>query len=213
MYIPHESKLNFDMKIFIIIAVVLFLVFVIFQVYTTMGTNKTESQKYEVIRTGENFEIRFYRGAVMAKITSTANSYETLGSSGFRQLAGYIFGGNESSQQIAMTTPVYMDINDSLSSMSFVMPSSYNENNLPKPNDSKVSIVRTNDEYIAAIQFGGFASDKEIEKQTNKLRSALDKNSIVYFGNFKFLGYNPPFQLFGRRNEVIVSVVIDKDPK
>lgn len=194
------------MKIFLIVIIVFVVLFSIFQTYTSMATNKTESQKYDVIQSGEDFEIRFYKGAVIAKISSSAKTYKSLGNSGFRVLANYIFGGNERSEQIAMTTPVHMDINDSVSSMSFVMPSSFDENNLPKPNDSNVLITRTNDEYIAAIQFGGFASDEEIEKQKEKLTKALNLNKIAFYGNFRFLGYNPPFQLFGRRNEVIINV-------
>jgi len=63
-----------------------------------------------------------------------------LSGSGFRKLAGYIFGGNETATQIAMTAPVHMDINDTLLTMSFVMPISFNKVNLQKPNDSGVSI-------------------------------------------------------------------------
>jgi len=34
----------------------------------------------------------------------------------------------------------------------------------------------------------------------------LQASKISYHGHFRFLGYNPPFQLFGRKNEIIVSV-------
>lgn len=56
-----------------------------------------------------------------------------------------------------MTSPVHMDINDSASTMSFVMPAEFQKNNLPQPNNSGVKIVTTADEYVAAIKFGGFA--------------------------------------------------------
>jgi hypothetical protein len=121
-------------------------------------------------------------------------------------LAGYIFGGNDAKKQIAMTSPVHMDINDSISSMSFVMPAAYNADNLPKPNDATVSINKTADEYVAAIKFSGFASDEDIKNQTERLKNALKAASITYYGNFRYLGYNPPYQLVGRRNEVIINV-------
>jgi len=47
-----------------------------------------------------------------------------------------------------MTSPVQMDINDSVSTMSFVMPSAYKRENLPKPNDPGVQIKNTPDEYV-----------------------------------------------------------------
>ena len=142
----------------------------------------------------------------MATITSSAKSYKDLGNSGFRQLASYIFGGNSSNTKIAMTAPVHMDINDSASTMSFVMPPEYNKDNLPQPNNSNVKIDHTADEYVAAIQFGGFASNEKIAKYKGLLEVALKKSNLSYYGHFRFLGYNPPFQLFGRRNEIIVSV-------
>jgi hypothetical protein len=90
--------------------------------------------------------------------------------------------------------------------MSFVMPAKYNKDNLPQPNNADVTIMTAPDEYVAAITFGGFASQEAIMKQTGILENALKENNISYFGHFRYLGYNPPYQLFGRRNEVIVSV-------
>jgi hypothetical protein len=194
------------MKTFLIILSSVAVLFIIFQAYTTMSTNKSEEQPYKVIKTEKDFEIRFYPSVTMATITSSAKSYKELGSSGFRKLAGYIFGGNDAKKQIAMTSPVHMDINDSISSMSFVMPSAYNADNLPKPNDATVNINKTADEYVAAIKFSGFASDEDIKNQTERLKSALKAASINYYGNFRYLGYNPPYQLVGRRNEVIINV-------
>jgi len=105
-----------------------------------------------------------------------------------------------------MTAPVHMDINDSASTMSFVMPYAYHIDNLPKPNDSGVKFETTKDEYVAAIQFGGFATNDNIKEHTEILREALNNHQLSYYGNFRFLGYNPPYQLFSRRNEIIVSV-------
>ncbi|MEO6902419.1 MAG: heme-binding protein [Bacteroidia bacterium] len=167
---------------------------------------KTETQPYRVIKTEKEFEIRLYPSATMASISMNAKTYKELSSSGFRKLASFIFGGNQDNKNIAMTSPVHMDINDQLSSMSFVMPSSYNKDNLPKPNDSSITIETTTEEYAATIQFGGYANDKEIKKYATKLESALIANGIEYDGHFRFLGYDPPYKFWGRKNEVIVSV-------
>ncbi len=177
-----------------------------FQIYTTMSTAQTATQAYKVIRTEKDFEIRFYPVVTMATITSSATTYKDLGSSGFRKLAGYIFGGNSSKQKIAMTAPVHMDINDSASSMSFVMPAEYYKDNLPIPNDSGVEIKNSTEEFVAAIRFGGFASGERIKKYEEKLSELLKKYKLIHYGNFRFLGYNPPYQLFGRRNEIIVTI-------
>lgn len=194
------------MKTFIIVVSVIFLIVFAFQSYIMASINKTEEQNYRVVQKDQNFEIRFYPSATLATIKSDAKTYKELSSPGFRKLAGYIFGGNEDKTQISMTSPVQMDINDSVSTMSFVMPSNYNKANLPKPNNPDVILKETQDEYVAAIQFGGFASDKELKFYSEKLQYILKEKGIKTYGNTKFLGYNPPFQLVGRRNEIIISI-------
>ncbi len=184
--------------------------FLIFQTYVVMSTNKSESQKYKVVHSESDFEIRFYPSVVMATITSTVKTYKELGNSGFKKLANYIFGGNVEKTQIAMTTPVHMDVTDSLSSMSFVMPANYTKENVPLPNDPSVTIDRTSDEYVAAIKFAGFASEKDVKFYTEKLKKALIEKGVSYYGHFRFLGYNPPYQLVGRKNEIIISVNWDE---
>ncbi len=179
---------------------------VISQVYFIFSNEKTETQPYTVLRTEQGFEIRHYPSVTMATITSSAKTYSQLGNTDFRKLAGFIFGGNENNESIAMTSPVHMDVQESTATMSFVMPADYNPGNLPRPKDADVKIVSQPEEYVAALTFGGFASDRGIEKYADQLAVALQAAGIAYNGHFRFLGYNPPFQLFGRRNEIIVSV-------
>ncbi|WP_255066541.1 heme-binding protein [Lacihabitans sp. LS3-19] len=175
-----------------------------------MFPKDSRTQAYDVVKKSKDFEIRYYPSVTMATINSSAKTYKELGNSGFRKLAGYIFGGNVGKVQIAMTSPVHMDINDLSSSMSFVMPMNFNKSNLPKPNNQEVNISTTTEEYVAAIQFNGYASDKDIKLYTEKLENSLKAASISYYGHFRFLGYNAPYQFFGRRNEIIVSVNWDK---
>lgn len=201
------SKLKqINMKTIIIVVVIAIIIVVIFQSFTLMSANKTEEQKYTVILKEKDFEIRFYPSATVATIKSNAKTYKELSGPGFRKLAGYIFGGNETNTSISMTSPVHMDITDSGSSMSFVMPSAYNEENLPKPNDPNVIIQKTPDEYVAVIRFGGFASDKDLIYYSGKLHDILREKGITPTGHARFLGYNPPYQLVDRRNEIIIPV-------
>lgn len=194
------------MKLFLIIASISLVLIVLFQSFTIMSSNKTEEQKYTVILKEDDFEVRFYPSTTIAKINSNAKTYKELSGPGFRKLAGYIFGGNDENKNISMTSPVHMNINDSISSMSFVMPSTYSQENLPKPNDKNIIIEKTPDEYAAVLQFGGFASDDDLKLYSEKLLKILSEKGIVAYGNARYLGYNPPYQLLKRRNEIIISV-------
>jgi hypothetical protein len=59
---------------------------------------------------------------------------------------------------------------------------------------------------VAAIRFNGWANDKKIEAYKQKLKSALDAEGIAYTDPFYFLGYNAPYEVFNRKNEVIVEL-------
>jgi hypothetical protein len=165
-----------------------------------------EKQKYRLVASEKEYEIRHYPSATLATVYSSANSYRQMSTPGFRTLAGFIFGGNESNTKIAMTSPVHMDINDSLSTMSFVMPSKYQKQSLPSPTDSRVKLEKSPEEYVAVLKFGGYANDEKITRYSEKLKTALEKQGVSYSGNFRYLGYNPPYQFIGRKNEIIVSV-------
>ena len=194
------------MKNMIITLIVVSVILIAFQSFMVISTNRTEKQAYKVIKKEDEFEIRYYPPATFATIQSSAKNYRELSGNGFRKIAGYIFGNNESSSKIAMTTPVHMDINDEGSSMSFVMPSAYDINNLPRPNDANVKLHQTPGEYVAAIAFGGFANDASIKRYATELEKSLEKKGIKSIGHFRYLGYNPPYQLIGRKNEIIVTV-------
>ncbi len=193
------------MKKFILVVLALVAIVAIIQVWIMISSKKTESQSYTVVKKYPGFEIRNYPATTMATMTTPAKTYKQL-TNGFGKLAAYIFKGNATNTSISMTSPVHMDINDSMSSMSFVMPGKYNLQNLPKPTDGDIKLQTVPPEKIAAIRFGGFASQSKLEHYATELKNELEANGIEYFGNFRYLGYNAPFELLGRRNEVIVSV-------
>lgn len=66
--------------------------------------------------------------------------------------------------------------------------------------------METPEKWVAAISFGGWASDSQIEKYKKKLCEALTKQGIQHNNKFMFLSYNPPFEVFGRKNEIIVEL-------
>jgi hypothetical protein len=177
-----------------------------------MPFNKTEQQKYRLVKEYDHFQIRFYPSATVATINSNAKTYRELASPGFRKLAGYIFGGNDANKNISMTAPVHMDINDSVSKMSFVMPSVYAKENLPQPNDPSVIIKNTPDEYLAVIKFGGYASDKKLKLYSEKLQNFLKEKNIIAIGNYIYFGYNPPYQFINRKNEIAVAIEWKESP-
>jgi hypothetical protein len=167
---------------------------------------KTEEQPYKVVLKKEKFEIRYYPEAVFATVRSSGDGYRSGSSNQFRRLAGFIFGGNSESRQIPMTAPVYMEKTESGNTMHFVMPKAYSLETLPRPLDSGIEIAKSKPGHYAAYVFGGFANEEKILKAEAELRELLRQNGIKTTGNFKYLGYNAPYEVFNRRNEVVVAI-------
>lgn len=173
-------------------------------IHTLMA--KTPQQPYEVLAVKGNLELRYYPEAVMATVKNRDTTYKSSSNNNFRVLANYIFGGNSNNEKIAMTAPVHMAFEKESSSMSFVMPEGYNLQNLPQPSGSSVQLHKANEEYVAVVRFGGFASDKKIKQKQEELKTLLLIEGIEHDNQFRFLGYNAPWDLINRRNEVIVGI-------
>ena len=168
-----------------------------------------ETPKYKVIKTYDEVEVRLYPKMVVAKTNLADKSFDNQGSNGFRTIAGYIFGGNEKNEKIAMTAPVVMNLGDS-ASMYFVMPKSYDKSELPTPNSKNVQIVEVAEKTLAVISYGGFSSDEKIEKHRKQLEQILQKNKLQTKGAYLYMGYNAPWDIINRKNEVAIEVVVDK---
>ena len=166
---------------------------------------QTEKQQYSLLHKNGAFEIRRYEPAVMASV-EMPGTYSNMSSTGFRELAGYIFGGNQEKKKIAMTAPVHVAMSDSTSTMSFVMPSVYEIDDLPVPLSEDIRLHETGMAITASISFGGYANDKKIEQKTEELRHLLRSRGIHYKDDFRFLGYNPPYRIINRQNEIVVTL-------
>lgn len=167
----------------------------------------TEKQKYTVLKSEGPFEIRFYPESILASV-KMEGSYSSMSGQGFRVLAGYIFGGNEEGEKIAMTAPVRMTTKEEVNTMSFVMPSEYEMEELPKPSSRYVDLHKTQEVHTASLRFGGYANDAKITDMIQQLQQLLDEKGIQTTGPFEYLGYNAPYQFAGRRNEVLVPIDI-----
>lgn len=164
-----------------------------------------ETPKYKVIKTYDEVEVRLYPKMVVAKTNLADKSFDNQGNNGFRTIAGYIFGGNEKNEKIAMTAPVVMNMGDS-ASMYFVMPKSYDKSELPTPNSKNVQIVEVAEKTLAVISYGGFSSDEKIEKHRKQLEEILQKNKLQTKGAYLYMGYNAPWDIINRKNEVAIEV-------
>jgi hypothetical protein len=167
--------------------------------------SQLETYPYTLIKKYDRFEIREYEASLFTSVQLPTASYRQASQKGFSILAGYIFGGNERKEKIAMTTPVAMSLEEEMRIM-FLVPKKYEKASLPQPLESQIEFHEEPARTVAAIRFGGWASDQKIEQYKKRLITALEVEGIAYTNRFYFLGYNPPYRIFNRRNEVIVEL-------
>jgi effector-binding domain-containing protein len=162
-----------------------------------------EEVNYEVVKKNEIYEIRKYSDRLVVE-TEISNQ-----GSSFRKLFNYISGNNENNEEIKMTTPVTQVEKKGSMIMQFYLPSRFNKDNIPRPSNSDVKILKIKGGYYAAIIYSGRTSDKNFIKHKNILEKELIKNNMSILSPPIKATYNSPFTLpLLRRNEVIFEIDI-----
>ncbi len=193
------------MKILLILLGLVVLVFVAVQVFSRNSQKDIETYKYEVIKTYDGFEVRQYEAALFTSVELSSSGYREGSGKAFSVLGGYIFGANETEETIAMTAPVSMTMDDNMTMM-FLVPSEYTIDDLPTPKDGNIEFKQVPARKMAAITFGGWADDDKIEHYRQELVRLLDDAGISLSGQYHFYGYNAPYEVFNRKNEVVIEL-------
>lgn len=191
--------------ILIILASIAILFFIAQIIYYYSVQSGIETYPYTIVKSYDDIEIRDYEASLFTSVKLSSNDYKKASSEGFSILAGYIFGDNKKNEKIAMTSPVAMTLEDS-TTMLFMVPRQLKKEELPTPNVKHIEFKEVPAKTMAAITFGGWANSKKIERYKLKLIAALKAKNISHTNRFYFFGYNAPFEMINRKNEVIVEL-------
>ena len=179
-----------------------------------------ETPRYKVITAENNIEVRKYAPMIVAEVQMNGGRKDAIGD-GFRLLADYIFGNNIAQKDIAMTAPVQQQESAKIAmtapvqqqstgddwQISFVMPSEYTMETLPKPVNERVKIKEIPAKTFAVITFSGTNSDKNVKDHENQLMTYVVANALSVIDTPKYAFYNPPWTLpLMRRNEVMIEI-------
>ncbi|HQT63623.1 MAG TPA: heme-binding protein [Acidocella sp.] len=182
----------------------------------------TEEPRYNLVATLGDIEIRTYAPRLAANVTVPGDEIAAR-SAGFRRIAAYIFGANQSSTSISMTAPVAQAAaSDKIAmtvpvaqaksgpggwTITFFMPSKYTAATLPKPNDPGIIITEVPAQTYAVYRYSGVPGRDAVTAAHAALFTALANTSWVATGDATDWFYDPPWTLpFARRNEVAVPV-------
>ena len=161
----------------------------------------TAHQPYQLVSQQANIEFRYYPPATFARVHVRGDNLLTTG---FRHLANYIFGGNQANQSIAMTIPVIMESgsNPHEAHVSFYLT----DKDSPAPSASAVQIAHQMGRHVAAITVKGFVRQSTLEAVATRLHATLMAQGRSCSDTPEFRYYNSPWQLFGRRSDVLFTL-------
>lgn len=169
--------------------------------------SNVETPNYTVLSSDNNIEIREYDSLIMATITQDAGRKEAI-SSGFSVLADYIFGNTQTGESISMTAPVVQHATENDQwEISFIMPSEYSLDSLPKPNNNAVSIRTAQKQQFIVLEYSGSTGDDNVIQHQKLLDEYISANGIKVVPRVYHAFYNPPWTLpMMRRNEVMYQL-------
>lgn len=183
-------------------------------------------------------ELRSYSEYLVAEVTlSNVSDMKEALSSGFRQIAGFIFGKNVAptgvgNEKVAMTSPVTLESTQEPQSakiamtspvaaeksaegaykVSFIMPSKYTLETLPKPLNENVKIYQVPARTMAALTWNGPSPrEQKMAQKLSELKEILKAEGLEVANDKSHLWqYHPPFAFpFQRVNEVLLEVNVN----
>ncbi|KAI3790242.1 hypothetical protein L2E82_03138 [Cichorium intybus] len=168
-------------------------------------TPDLETPKYQILKRTATYEVRKYSPFIIVETQSD----KLAGSTGFNDVAGYIFGKNSKEEKIAMTTPVFTQAFDpdmSKMSIQIVLPSDKDLTSLPDPNKEEVGLRSVEGGFAAVLKFSGKPTDDIVREKEKLLRSSLLSDGLKPKDGCLFARYNDPGRTksFMMRNEVLI---------
>lgn len=156
----------------------------------------------------EGIEERHYVASKWVSTTIEGMSHEDARSVGFQRLFKYITGNNENNQKVDMTAPVATKIVpgagpncENSFTVSFYIPTEL-QDNPPEPSASDVFIEEWPPMDVYVTTFGGFAKENDWMSEAKSLTEKINDSRKIREDMWFTAGYNSPFQLVGRTNEV-----------
>lgn len=195
---------------------------------SVFGIRSEENPKHVVVLSEKEkkIEIRSYSPSLVAK-TYVKGEFKEVQGEAFRILAGYIFGKNEKKQKISMTAPVVQNQEQDSEkiamtapvvqspteqgwAMTFIMPSEYTLEDLPRPTDTRIILEEVPARTFAVIRYTGLGRESTNRKKTEELKAWLkDKKDYEIVSGPSFAGYDPPWTIpFLRRNEMMIEIKV-----
>ncbi|XP_013406732.1 heme-binding protein 2 [Lingula anatina] len=170
--------------------------------------NDLDCPQYTVVKKEKDYEVRKYVKTTWVSTSMNGISYDESIYKMFMKLFNYIQGDNVADEKIAMTAPVINRLIpgpgpacENNFTMSFFMSPKIKDPPKPKKKDVFLSTLPELTAYVSS--FGGFATETDDIQKAAKLAQILKDAGVSFYEDFYYTaGYDSPFKLLNRHNEV-----------
>jgi hypothetical protein len=184
-----------------------------------------EQPRYDVLKQSDGVELRSYAPYLAAEVTVKAGSSGEASSKGFMQLAGYIFGGNQRADNIAMTAPVTTEARSGSTTIAmtapvttsekdngaytvqFSMPSKWTMDTLPIPDNDKIELTQIKAEKRVAYRFTGQRSQARIDEAVAKIGDFMETETLEAASSIIIAGYDGPSVPMEKKRWEVMRIV------
>jgi len=164
----------------------------------------------------QTVQIRIYESALWASTVVANTDLEDAENIGFQRDFDYIDGNNSAQEEIPMTSPVSNWVQPAQGpycttnfTVSFYVPYAMQPPNPgpPKPTESDVTIKTFPSMTFGVLAFDGFGEQNTVIAEAAELSKLLSQSGYAYDTvNWWYAGYDPPFRVTGRHNEVWIQI-------
>ncbi|XP_063078411.1 heme-binding protein 2-like [Engraulis encrasicolus] len=157
----------------------------------------------------KDYELRKYESAKWVSTELKGLGAEAAMKEAFSKLFKYIQGDNDRKEKVDMTAPVTCLIkpgstpeSESSFTVSFFIPEQQ-QADPPKPTNPDIHIENRLEMTVYVRTYGGFSNDQIFSDELQKLVASLRSDGVGFQeAPYYRVGYDPPFKLTNRRNEV-----------
>lgn len=163
-------------------------------------------------------ELRHYDSAKWVSTSVESKSYDSSVATGFWRLFKYISGNNKEGVKVEMAAPVTVGVRvlagqgpacKDQFTVSFFIPDAH-QDAPPTPSDDAVFIETRPALDVYVTSFGGWAKGSTYLSKAQEASKALEGAGLAIDDKFFFTaGYDSPFRLTGRHNEVWLPAAAD----
>jgi len=169
---------------------------------------KNECPKFKEDYNSTAYEIRTYEPSKWVSTTITGINYLEAAEEGFDRLFAYIQGENVQHKKIPMTVPVINTVIPGTGpvcatkfTFSFFVPFEF-QKNTPKPTSPDLFLSELPEQKVYVRVYPGFTSQKRFIEEAQELAAALNSTQTYDKSMYYLAGYDSPFHLFNRHNEI-----------